>query len=522
LDWCLACSNLASLLLARATERRKEMAIRIAVGAGRGRLVRQLLTESVILSLLGGAAGFLLALWANNLLRRFRPPVDFALNLDPKIDYTVLLFAVVVSLAAGIAFGLAPALHSSRTDLVPALKDEATAGRISRTRLRSVLVATQVALSLVLLVAAGLILRSLQHAEEIDPGFNPRNGVEMTFDVGLQGYDHERGLQFMREAVNSVSALPGVTSTSLSGDLPLGLDRSSSNIYIEGHPWPADRRVPSVLHSSIWPGYFKTMSIQLTEGRSFTYSDDKTAPPVVIVNQQFAREFFPHEDPIGKRVSFGLPGGPWRKIVGVARDGKYLSLDEEPRSFFYFPLLQHYESYTVLVARVEGNPRVAIASIRNTIQALDPALPITDAKTLEEHMGLSLFPARVAGALLAIFGLLALTLAAIGIYGVVSYTAKQRTREIGIRMALGARKQNVLGMIVIHGMTVVSAGLVVGFGLALMLTRFLSSFLYGVSPTDPFTFICITTALAFVAFVASCVPALRAADVDPMRALRYE
>ena len=518
----IACSNLAGLLLARATERSKEMAIRIAIGAGKARLVKQLLTESLVLSLFGGAAGFLLALWANNLLRNFKPPVDFALNINPEIDFRVLVFAVTVSLLAGVVFGLAPAIHSVRADLVPALKNETAAGRISRTRLRSVLVATQVALSLVLLLASGLILRSLRHAEEIDPGFNTRNGVEMTFDVGLQGYDQQRGLQFMRDAADRVSSLPRVKAVTLTDNLPLGLDRSSNGVYIEGRPWPANRRVATALYNVVWPGYFKTMGIQLVEGREFTFSDTKDSHQVVIVNEEFVRQFLPGEEPVGKRASFSGPDGPFCQIVAVARNGKYLSLDERPQPFVHFPLLQRYNSYTVLVARVDGNARAAIGPVRSAIQQLDPTLPITDAKTPDEHMGLSLFPARVAAVLLGIFGLLALTLAAIGIFGVVSYSARQRTREIGIRMALGARRQDVLHLVVLQGMTVVAIGLVVGLAGAFALTRFLSSLLYGVSPTDPVTFLGITVLLGLVAFSASYVPALRATNVEPMRALRYE
>ncbi len=522
----IACTNLANLLLARATERRKEIAIRLALGASRIRLIRQLLTESITLSIGGGAAGLLFALWAVNLVMAFKPPVDFPLTIDLKIDARVFVFSLLASLLTGVLFGLVPALQATKPELVPALKDAASQAGHGRSRLRGGLIAAQIALSLVLLIAAGLVVRTLQHLQTMSPGFDPENALMMSVDVGLQGYDQARGEQFYRQLIERVQSLPGVRSASLADFVPLSLNYNSVDIHVEGQPPARGANVPTAMNASVGLSYFSTMSIPLVQGRDFSGRDKEGAPRVVIVNETFARRFFPGPNPtenaVGKRVSYGSGGGKAAQIIGVARDGKYFSIGEAPRPFIYFPLLQEYSSGAILLVRASSDPQGMITSIRSEVQKIDPNLPVYDVKTLAEHMGLSLFPARIAATLLGGFGLLALLLAAIGIYGVMSYAVAQRTREIGIRIALGARPLDVLRLVLRQGITLAVIGLTAGLGGALALTRLMSSLLYGVSATDAGTYLIISLLLTVVVLLACYIPARRATRVDPMRALRYE
>ena len=519
----VACSNLACLLLARAAERRKEIATRLAVGAGRLRLIRQLLTESILLSVLGGTLGLLLALGATRLVSGIKPPMDFALTFDLKVDYRVLVFVLLLSLATGIFFGLAPALQSSKGDLVSALKNEMVSGHYRRSLLRNALVVAQVALSLVLLVAAGLIIRSLGRAEAIRPGFNPLSAVQGSFDVALQGYDSERGIEFDRRLIDKVNALPGVESASLAHMLPLGAARADTTFYVEGEPLPPGRRSDEALQNSVWPGYFQTMQIPVLEGREFGNQDKRGAQQVLVVNEEFGLRYVSGRSPLGKRVSFAGPRGPFDSvIVGVARNGKYLSLGEDPTPMVYLSLLQSYESSVTLVTRTHTDPTTVITPIRGEISQMDPDLPVYDVKPLRAQLDLPLLPTKIAAGLLTGFGLLALSLATIGIYGVVSYAARQRTREIGIRMALGATREDVLRLMVRQGMVVVTLGLALGLVVAWAITRFISGFLYGVSPTDPLTFALVSLALALAALIACYLPARRSTRLDPMRALRSE
>jgi predicted permease len=521
----IACTNIAGLLLARATERRKEIAIRLALGANRSRLVRQLLTESVLLSILGGAAGLVLAFWIVDLIVAFKPPIDFPLTIDLKIDWRVMLFSLLVSLATGIIFGLMPSLQATRPDLVSALKDTTAQAGYRRSLLRSGLIVAQIALSLVMLIAAGLVVRALL-AQTMNPGFDTENGLTMSVDLGLQGYDEARGRQFQRQVVERLSNLPGVRSASIADFIPLSLDYSSNNIYVEGQEPVRGANVPTAMVSRVGLNYFDTMGILLVKGRDFIEQDNQSAPRVVIVNEAFARHFFPGPNPleaaIGKRVSFSSIEGPFMQIIGVVKDGKYFNIAEEPRPFIYSSLLQVYGSTTILIARTASDPRAMISAIRSEVQRLDANLPVFDIKTMKEHMRLSLFPARLAAAMLGGFGLLALTLAAIGIYGVMSYSVAQRTREVGIRMALGAQADDVLKLVVKQGMILVSIGVAIGLGAAFLLTSLMSSLLFGVSPTDPLTFIIVPLILTGVTLGACFVPARRATRVDPMIALRYE
>jgi predicted permease len=518
----LACTNLANLLLARSTERRREIAIRLALGASRLRLVRQLVTESVMLSLVGGAVGLLLAVWMNDVAGAFKPPIDFSLVFELPLDARVLLYTLLLSFVSGIVFGLLPALQATKPDLVPALKAQASLGGFHRSRLRNALVAGQMALSLLLLICAGLMLRSLQQASTIHPGFEVERAVAMSFDVGLQGYDETRGREFYRQLTERVRALPEVESVTLTGFVPLSLNNSSTSVFGEGQSLPRGAPQPDDYYGIVNLDYFRTMRIPLVRGREFDPGERKGTQRVCIINEALERRLFPGESAIGKRVSFGDGDGPFTEVVGVAQDGKYVSLGEDSQTFIYFPLEQRYSNSVTLIARTRSDSLSVIPAIRRELQTLDPTLPIYEVKTLEEHLGLSLFPARAAGAMLGGFGLLALLLAALGIYGVMSYAVAGRTREIGVRMALGAQVSDVLRLILRQGMTLVVLGITLGLIAAFAATRLLSSLLYGVSASDPLTFAGVTILLATVALLACYIPARRATKVDPMVALRYE
>ncbi|MGB7922147.1 MAG: ABC transporter permease [Pyrinomonadaceae bacterium] len=522
----IACANLANLLLARATERRKEIAVRLALGASRLRLIRQLLTESLLLSCAGGALGFLLAFWAVDFVDKFKPQIDFPLTLNLKVDARVFGFSLFVSLLTGVLFGLVPALQSTKTELVPALKDATSQGSYRRSRLRNGLVIAQVALSLILLIVAGLVVRTLRHLQTMGPGFDPENALMMSVDLGLQGYDKTRGQQFYRQVTERVQALPGTRSVSLANFIPLSLNYNSTSVYVEGQEPARGANVPTVMDATVGLNYFSTMDIPLVAGRDFSAQDNEGVPLVAIVNETFARRFFPGPNPVegalGKRFAYRSAAGPFVQIVGIAGDGKYFSIGEDPRPFIYFPLLQNYESNAILLVRTTSDPKSMIGAIRSEVQKMDRNLPVYDVRTLTEHMGLSLFPARIAATLLGAFGLLALSLAAIGVYGVMSYSVAQRTHEIGIRMALGARPRDVLRLVVQQGMMLALIGLVIGLLGALTLTRLMSSLLYGVSATDAGTYLVISLLLAIVVLIACYVPARRATKVDPMIALRYE
>jgi len=522
----VACTNIANLLLARATERRREVAIRLALGASRFRLVRQLLTESVLLSMFGGAVGFLFALWMIDLAVGFKPPLDFPLTLDLAIDWRVFSFALFVSLLTGIIFGIVPALQSTKPELVPALKDATLQAGSHRSRLRGSLVVAQIALSLVLLIAAGLVVRALRHVQTASPGFDPENRLMMSIDLGLQGYDEARGREFYRQLTERVRALPGVYSMTLADNVPLSINYNSTDVYVEGQPPVRGADVPTAMNATVGLDYFETMSVPIVRGRDFGEGDREDAPRVIVVNETFARRFFtganPSDGAIGKRVSFGGAGNrPWQ-IAGVARDGKYFSIGEAPRMFVYFPLRQGYEPRATLLVHTSLKPEAMIATIREEVRRLDANLPIFEVKTMTEHMGISLFPARVAATLLGGFGLLALTLAGIGIYGVMAYAVTQRTREFGIRIALGAQPGDVLRLVLRRGVVIIFIGVLFGFVAAFAVTRLMASVLYGVSATDPVTFALVALLLAGVALLACYIPARRATKVDPMVALRYE
>ena len=517
----LACVNLANLLLARATERRKELAIRLAMGASRARIVRQLVTESVMLSLAGGLGGVLLAAWINQLVTSIKLPTDIALIFDLRLDWRVLAFALVVSLATGVIFSLLPALQSSNPELVPALKDDSSLSGFRRSRLRNSLVVVQVAVSLVLLVCAGLVVRSLQVAQKTRPGFTPENAVALSFDLGLQGYTEEKGRAFQRQLIERTQTIPGVRSVALTSTVPLTLDYSYTSIYVEGQAITSTSELPVAVPNVISPNYFRTMEIPL-RGRDFTERDDKEESRVAIINETFARRFFPGREAIGRRFNFDGPDKPYWEVIGVAADGKYNSLSEDPKAAFYRPLLRDYSTNATLVARTAGDSNSALAALRGELLRMDSALPLYNVQTLSEHMNVPLFPFRMAATVLGSFGVLAIVLAAIGIYGVMSYVVASRTREIGVRIAVGAGKRDVLILIIKQGMTLAIIGLGSGLLIAFGVAQLMAKLLFGVSPVDLVTFAGVTLLLGLVAVVACYIPARRAMKVDPLVALRYE
>jgi predicted permease len=517
----LACVNLASLLLTRATERRKEIALRLAIGASRQRLVRQLLTESILISLSGGAAGVMLAAFINSAVRGIRLPSDITLLFDLRTDWRVLTFALVLSIATGILFSLIPALQSSNPQLVPALKDESSMAGFHRSRLRNGLVVAQVSLSLVLLISAGLIVRSLQAAQKMRPGFNPENAVAISFDVSLQGYNEERGRAFQKQVLERARALPQIENAALTDNLPLGLNYNDNTIYIEGSEFKGASTLPIAIPFGSSPGYFDVMGIPL-RGRDFRDDENKLEHRVAIVNETFAKKFLNGADPIGRRFNWHGPDDPFFEIVGVVPAGKYNSLGEDPKPAVYTPLYRDYNGGVTLVARTHGDPRAVLNDLRKLVHELDPSVSVYSMKTLRQHLGTSLFPARMAAIALGSFGVLALILAAVGIYGVMSHVVAGRTREIGLRMALGAQLSDVQKLILKQGMFLAAIGSLGGLMVALAGARMMKSLLYGVSSSDPITFACVALLLLNVALLACWIPARRASRVEPMIALRAE
>ena len=517
----IACANIAGLLLARAAVRRRETAIRQALGATRPRLVRQWLTESVLLGIGGGALGLVLALWANQLLISYLQTTPLA-SLDLGLDWRVLAFTLLVSVVTGIVFGLAPAVQAARVDIVTSLKSEdAQRAGSRRSRLRTAFVTAQVTMSVVLLVCAGLFIRSLQSANTIDPGFRVDRALTVPINLGLLRYKESDGENFYRNLLARVQAQPGVESASLVRFAQLGLAYAQFQVFVEGRDLKDDEGF-STGFNVVGPNYFKTMETPLLRGRDFSDADRKGAPAVVVINQTLATTLWPNEDALGKRVSVSGPKGPFLEVVGVARDGKYRSLGETPHPYIYQPLLQSYDPKVILVVRSTGEPQSVVTPVREQIRVLDANLPIADVKTLREQVDLSLFPSRVAAWTLGGFGVLALLLAAIGIYGVVSYSVAQRTREIGLRRALGAKESDVLKLVLGEGFFVISIGLALGLLVAFGATRLIAGFLYGVAPTDPLTFVGVPVLLGLIALGACYIPARRATKVDPLVALRYE
>ncbi len=518
----IACANVANLLLARASSRKREIAIRLSLGAGRGRLIRQLLTESVLLGLLGGAAGLLIAYWGRDLLMAARPQQFLPAAIDLPLDARVLAFTLGVSILTGLLFGLIPALQASRSDLATELKDRSSQPSGSgRFNLRSALVVAQVALSLIALVGAGLFLRSLRNTQRIDPGFETRNVIVAAFDLAAQGYDQVRGREFHRRVIEEVSRVPGVRSAALATNLPITGGGIGRTVFPEGVD-PTDRSAGVfVTVNTVGVGYFDTLDVAIRSGRQFTGMDREGAPLVIVANEAMAKRFWPGQDAVGKRFKF-FGFDQYCEIVGISEDTKIFTLGEEPQMIAYMPLLQSYEPALVLHARTAGDATAMMEGVRRAVQALEPAMPITNVQTVADLIDISLWAPRMGAVLLTIFAGVALALAAIGIYGVMAYAVSTRTQEFGIRMALGAGSRDVLTLVLRQGLVLVACGLGIGLVAALAVTRLVKAFLNGVSPTDPLTFASISALLAAVALAASYLPARRATRVDPMVALRYE
>jgi predicted permease len=457
----------------------------------------------------------------NSAVRGIRLPSDVTLLFDLRTDWRVLSFALLLSIATGILFSLIPALQSSKPQLVPALKDESSMAGFRRSRLRNVLVVAQVSLSLILLISAGLIVRSLQAAQKMRPGFNPENAVAISFDVSLQGYNEERGRVFQKQVLEHARALPQIENAALTDYLPLGLNYNDNSVYIEGTEFKGASTLPMVIPIESSPAYFDVMGIPL-RGRDFRDDENTKESRVAVVNETFAKKFFNGQDPIGRRFNWHGPKDPFFEIVGVVPDGKYNSLGEAPKPAVYTPLYQDYSGMVTLVARTRGDPRQVLAALRGEVQKLDPSISVYAAKTLKEHMGTSLFPARMAAMALGSFGVLALILAAVGIYGVMSHVVAGRTREIGLRMALGAHLSDVQKLILKQGMLLAAIGSLFGLLVAFGGARMMKSLLYRVSASDPITFTCVALLLLSIAFLACWVPARRASRVEPMIALRAE
>jgi predicted permease len=523
----VACANVANLLLARAAVRRKEIALRVALGAGRLRLVRQFLTESLLLAFLGGAAGLLLSFWGVNVLKAFIPENISEVSAI-GVDARVLVFTLVVSLLTGLIFGLAPAAQAANMDLNEMLKEggrDSSSGR-SGNRVRGLLVVAEVAVSLVLLVGAGLLINSFVRLRNLDPGFRADNLLTMSIVLPQQKYsDHARRVTFFSELTSRVGALPGVRSAAVTNWIPLTMQGDTFGVSVEGRPDPGPEKRPDVVTRVVSAAYFDTMGIQLLRGRQFDEGVDREdSMPVAVVSETTARRLWPGEDPLSKRLQ---PGGAdpdgWIQVVGVAKDVRQFDLTAEPRLQMYLPYAQfQWFVPRQLVVKTDVEPTSLATAVRKAVWEMDKDQPVSDVRTMEEVLSESIARQRFSALLLGVFAALALALAAVGIYGVMSYAVAQRTREIGIRMALGAQAGSVLRLMIGQGLKLASAGVVLGLAGALLLTRVMSSLLFGVSATDPLTLVTISLVLVGVALLASYIPARRAAKVDPLVALRYE
>jgi putative ABC transport system permease protein len=513
----IACANVANLLLARAAGRQKEMAIRASLGASQWRVMRQLLTESLMLAFSGGAAGLFLAWWGVKLLLAIAPD-NLPRAYDIRLDTRVAGFTLIVSLLTGIVFGLLPALQASKINLGETLKEGGRdAAGLLRRRLRGFLIVAEVALAFVLLIGAGLLIRSFARLTEVNPGLDPHNVLTMNMLLPAK-YSDGRSAAFFQETLERVRALPGVEASATVVPLPLSGSHGSAAFRIEGRPSPTEETFNAGLRI-ISPDFFKTFRVPLVNGRLIAESDGAKAPPVVVVNESLARNYFANEDPLGKRI---IIYGGTRTIVGVVKDVKHSALDEEAKAESYLPMAQVPTRYMSLAVRVSGDPMQMLGAVRGQVRAGDKDLPIFSIETMERLMDKSVAPRRFNLLLLGVFAMVGLSLAGVGLYGVMSYTVTQRTREIGVRMAMGAQRGDMLRLVIGEGMKLALVGALLGLGGALALTRLLKTLLFGVSATDPLTFIVIAAALSIVSLLACWIPARRATKVDPMVALRCE
>jgi putative ABC transport system permease protein len=523
----IACANVANLLLARGAMREKEIAIRLALGARRSRIVRQLLTESVLLGMVGGGVGLLLSIWGLSALVRLAP-ADVPRLDQTSIDGRVLGFTLAISLLTGLIFGLVPALQASKPDINESLKDSGrgSTGGAGGVRVRNLLVVSEIALSLILLVGAGLLIRSFIRLQQFDLGFNPDRLITMRVQLPGTKYPEAKQISgFYQQLLDRIATIPGVQSAGAISTIFLSDTPNSTNFTVEGRPVPTGAEAIEVPFDAVSANYFRVMGIPLLRGREFDDRDVAEAQPVAIINDTFAQRFFPGEDPIGKRYVYGQPGpdnNRWITIVGVVGDMRRTGFDRPVRPETFLPESQDPDSGLTIVARTSGDPAILSGALRSEVWALDREQPVYDIKTMDQILAEMLSQRRFNTLLLAIFASVALLLAALGIYGVMSYSVTQRTHEIGIRMAMGAETPDVLSLVVKNGLVLASGGIAVGLAASFALTRVMSSLLYGVSATDPVTFIAIPAVLAGVALAACLAPARRATKMDPMVALRYE
>jgi predicted permease len=523
----VACTTVANLLVARAQSRGGEVALRLSLGVSRGRLVRQLLLESVLLFLAGGLLGLPLGAWGLDALwQRFRPPQVHEGAFHLELDHRVLFFTLLVALGTGLVFGLAPALQVSRPDLTTLLRgaaggSAATGERRGRLGLRGALVLAQVGLSIVALIGAGLFLRSLRQAQEIDPGFASRHLLLVSFDLGAAGYDEARGREAQRAAVERIASLPGVSSASLAQVPPLKNAIHSKKIAVFGAEAGVEEG-PMIRTNAVGPGYFGTIGMPVLRGRGFTEADREDAPRVAIVNQTLARRSWPGQDPIGRRFRFTdeKEEEAWVEVVGVARDGRYETIGEEPVPYIYVPLAQRYSPTVTLHVRTAGDPGPLLPAVQGRLQELDRDLPLYDARTASKLLETALWGPRMAASLLTLFAILAVVLTALGVYGLMAYLAGERRQEIGIRLVLGAGRRDILARFLGRTAALIALGALLGVAAAFVLTRAVAGLLYGVSATDPVAFLGAPAVLAAVALAASVVPVYRALRRDPFAALR--
>jgi predicted permease len=524
----LACANVANLMLVRSMSRRRELAIRLSMGATRWRLVRQLLVESMMLALAGGAVALLMTLWTAGTFMKFVPTTDFPISLNIRADRTVLLATLVVSVLTGVIFGILPALRASSEAPVAVLKEDTgtASGGLRKARLASGLVVAQISLSLVLLVCAGLFIRSFMNAQQINPGFDPHNVLIASYDLFTARYSDEQGAEFDRELTARLGALPGIESAALTNRVPLGLGGGSSAVKPEGYVPQANESTETQV-AIITPNYFQTLQIPMVKGRDFTLQDGKSSQRVAIVSESFVNRYWPNQDAVGKQLNSDLTH-EWFTVVGVARDSKVNGLNEKPTPFLYLPEYQVDRtdhpggSEMIIVARTAGDPLALGMTVENTIHDMNSDVVVFDVTSLEAREQIASIGQRIAGTFVGAFGLVALVLAAVGIYGVTAYTTRQRTHEIGIRMALGASRKDILRLVLGHGLRLTLAGVIVGLAASLALTRFLGSMLLGVTSTDALTFSTVAILLCAVALAASFIPARRAMRVNPTVALRHE
>ena len=515
----IACANVAGLLLTRAAGRGREIAVRLAVGASRGQVMRQLLIENLLVAGAGCAGGLLVARWASGMLTAFVPPTPYPVVFDAALDARSVAFALLLTVLTAIVSGLVPALRASRPDVGLTLKAAAPTGTGSRGRLRQVLVVAQIGLSVVLLVCASLFARSLASAATMDPGFSARQGLLASIDLLPGGYDETRGAAFLQQILARVSSLPHVAAASVARSVPLDLGSGSdTTVTVDGYTPHKGEDVTSY-YNQVGPAYFETMGIGIMRGRGLTDRDVAGQPRVAVINETMARRYWAGRDPIGSSIRFG--SGPVT-VVGIARDGKYQRLSEEPRNYLYIPVLQNYRPDLVLHVRTDVDPGQVLPSIQMALRALDPNLPLFDVRTLEDHLQMRTFIPRTAASMLGLFGALGLLLAGVGLYGVIAFNAAQRTREIGLRMALGAARGQVMWLVLRDGVSLAAIGIAGGIALAFGAGRLVAGQLTGVSGADPASFAGTALVLAGTAVVACLLPAMRASSLNPLTALRRD